>query len=152
MFGQVGPQVLVLVGDPAGGLDDIPGERRGRSSPPARRVCDQKEHGMPALIELDTQVTFVTDPVTPCAGADFTVSWQEGNVGDEPSAGYQDIFDMNDQGTGDSQELPCDALQPGEAAMRTLTFNLPEGNYDMNVVIDTRGPFFLGNVIIESCD
>ena len=106
---------------------------------------------MSALIELDTQVTFVTDPVSPCAGDDFTVSWQEKNVGDEPSADYQDIFDMDDQGTGDSQELPCAGLQPGEAAMRSLTFNLPAGNYDMNVVIDGRGPVFLGNVIIDEC-
>jgi hypothetical protein len=107
---------------------------------------------MPALIDLDTQVTFVTDPVTPCAGTDFTVSWQERNVGDEPSSDYQDIFDMNDQGTGDSQQLSCEGLQPDEAAMRTLTFNLPTGNYDMNVVINGRGPLFLGNVIVEQCD
>ena len=107
---------------------------------------------MPALIELDTQVTFVTDPVNPCAGTDFTVSWQEKNVGDEPSADYQDIFDINDQGTGDSQDLACGGPQPDEAALRTLTFNLSAGNYDMNVVIDARGPFFLGNVIVEECD
>jgi hypothetical protein len=106
---------------------------------------------MSALIELDTQVTFVTDPVSPCAGTDFTVSWQELNVGDEPSADYQDIFDMDDQGTGDSQDLACDALDPGEAAMRSLTFNLPAGDYTMSLVIDGRGPFFLGNVIIIDC-
>lgn len=106
---------------------------------------------MPALIELDTQVTFVTDPVTPCAGTDFTVSWQEKNVGDEASADYQDIFDLDDQGTGDSQDLTCSALQPDESALRTLTFNLPAGDYDMTVVIDARGPMFLGNVRIEDC-
>ncbi len=41
---------------------------------------------------------------------------------------------MNDQGTGDSQDLARGELQPDEAALRTLTFNLPVGNYDMNVV------------------
>jgi hypothetical protein len=107
---------------------------------------------MPAVIDLDTEVTFVTDPINPCAGTDFTVSWQEKNVGDEPSADYQDIFDMNDQGTGDSQDLTCGALQPDETALRWLTFNLPAGTYDMNVVIDGRGPAFLGNVIVEECD
>lgn len=107
---------------------------------------------MPALIELDDQVTFVTDPVSPCSGTDFTVSWQEKNTGDEESPDYQDIFDMDDQGTGASQELPCEGLPPGEAAMRSLTFNLPAGNYNMNLVINGLGPFFLGNVIIDDCE
>jgi hypothetical protein len=107
---------------------------------------------MPALIELDTQVTFVTDPVNPCSGADFAVSWQEKNTGDEKSEDYQDIFDLDDQGTGDSQELTCEGLLPGQAAMRSLTFNLPAGNYNMHVVINARGPFFLGNVRIVDCD
>ncbi|WP_203907861.1 hypothetical protein [Rhizocola hellebori] len=106
---------------------------------------------MPALIDLDTQTTFVTDPVSPCANADFTVSWREKNVGDEASTAYEDIFDMNDQGTGASQKLPCEALQPGDAAMRSLTFNLQAGNYDMNLVINGRGPVFLGNVRIGEC-
>lgn len=104
---------------------------------------------MPAVIDLDTQVTFVTDPVNPCAGTDFTVSWQEKNVGDEPSEDYQDVFDMDDQGTGDSQSLDCAGLQPDESALRTLTFNRPAGNYDMNVVINGRGPLLLGNVIVD---
>lgn len=107
---------------------------------------------MSAFIDLDTQVTFVTDPVDPCAGVDFTVSWQEVNVGDEPSEDYQDIFDMDDQGTGDSQSLDCVGLQPGESALRTLTFNLPAGDYQMNVVINGRGPLFLGNVIVNDCE
>ena len=47
---------------------------------------------MPAQIVLDTQVTFVTDPVSPCAGVEFTVSWQEKNTGDEDSNEYQDII------------------------------------------------------------
>jgi hypothetical protein len=106
---------------------------------------------MSAVIELDTQVTFVTDPVNPCSGTDFTASWQEKNVGDETSDDYQDILDLNDQGTGDSQSVDCGALEPDETALRTVTFNLPAGNYDMNVVINGRGPVFLGNVIIEDC-
>jgi CARDB len=104
---------------------------------------------MPAFIDLDTQVTFVTDPVNPCAGADFTLSWQEKNVGDEASDDYQDVVDVDDQGTGDSQSLDCGGLQPGESAQRSLTFNLPAGDYDINVVINGRGPLFLGNVIID---
>lgn len=107
---------------------------------------------MPALIDLDNQVTFVTDPVNPCAGTDFTVSWQERNLGDEASEDYQDIFDMDDQGTGDSQSLDCGGLQPDESALRTLTFNLPAGNYDMNVVVNGSGPLFLGNVIVAECE
>jgi hypothetical protein len=49
---------------------------------------------MPPTIVLDTQVTFVTDPVNPCADKDFTVSWQEKNTGDEDSVQYQDTFDI----------------------------------------------------------
>lgn len=107
---------------------------------------------MPALIDLDTQVTFVTDPVNPCAGEDFTVTWQEVNLGDEASEDYQDSFDMDDAGSGDSQTLDCGALQPGQSATRTLTFNLLAGDYAMNVVVNARGPLFLGNVIIEDCE
>lgn len=107
---------------------------------------------MSAVIALDDQVTFVTDPVNPCAGADFTVTWQEKNVGDEASPDYQDIFDMDDQGTGDSQSLSCEALEPGQSAARSLTFNLPAGNYTMSVVMNGQGPFFLGNVIINNCE
>lgn len=106
---------------------------------------------MPALIDLDTQVTFVTDPVSPCAGEDFTVSWQEVNLGDEASEDYQDIVDLNSDEDGDSQSLDCGGLQPGESVSRTLTFNLPAGDYDMNVVVNARGPLFLGNVRIEDC-
>ena len=105
---------------------------------------------MPGYVTLDTQVTFVTDPVSPCAGADFTVSWQEVNAGDEASGAYQDIFDIDDQGTGDSQDLHCESLEPGESALRTLTFNLPAGNYSMNVYINGQGAY-LGNVIINDC-
>lgn len=106
---------------------------------------------MSVAITLDDQVTFVTDPVSPCSGADFTVTWQEKNTGDESSLDYQDIFDMDDQVNGDSQQLGCGALGPGETAQRSLTFNLPAGNYDMNVVINGQGPMFLGNVIIADC-
>ena len=106
---------------------------------------------MPPRIVLDEQVTFVTDPVSPCAGEEFRVSWQERNIGDEDSGEYQDIFDMDDQGTGDSQELQCDPLPAGEATMRSLTFTLPAGNYIMSVVINGVGPLTLGNVIINDC-
>lgn len=106
---------------------------------------------MSATIVLDDQVTFVTDPVNPCAGADFTVSWQEKNIGDEDSGEYQDIFDLDDQGSGSSGDLQCQALAPGEAALRSLTFNLPAGNYKMSVVVNGTGPLFLGNVIINDC-
>lgn len=106
---------------------------------------------MPAVIDLDTQVTFVTDPVSPCSGEDFTVSWQEINVGDEDSGEYQDIFDLDDQGSGSSQDLRCDPLAAGQSKQRSLTFNLPAGNYRMSVVINGAGPVSLGNVIINDC-
>lgn len=106
---------------------------------------------MPAIIVLDEQVTFVTDPVSPCAGEDFTVSWQERNIGDEDSVEYQDTFDLDDQGSGDSQQLLCDPLPTGEPAMRSLTFSLPAGNYVMTLIIAGQAPLTLGNVIIDEC-
>lgn len=106
---------------------------------------------MPALIVLDDQVTFVTDPVTPCAGEDFTVTWQERNVGDEDSADYQDIFDLDDQGSGDSQTLDCDPVAAGDSVTRSLTFNLPAGDYVMTLVINAQPPLTLGNVRIDDC-
>ncbi len=83
---------------------------------------------MSAVIDLDTQVTFVTDPATPCAGQDFTVTWQEINTGAEDSTDYQDIFDLDDQGSGDSKPLDCDPLPAGQSVQRSLTFNLPAGD------------------------
>lgn len=106
---------------------------------------------MPAIIVFDDQVTFVTDPVSPCAGEDFTVSWQERNIGDEDSADYQDIFDLDDQGTGDSQALDCDPVAAGESVERSMTFNLPAGDYLMTLVINAQPPLTLGNVIINDC-
>jgi hypothetical protein len=106
---------------------------------------------MPANIVLDDQVTFVTDPVSPCANEPFTASWQEKNVGNEDSSAYQDIFDLNDQGSGTSQELRCDPLAAGASALRSLEFTLPAGNYVMTLVINGQGPFTLGNVIIDEC-
>ncbi|CAN7648576.1 hypothetical protein LJR016_005057 [Devosia sp. LjRoot16] len=106
---------------------------------------------MPAAIVLDAQTSFVTDPVSPCAGEDFTVSWQEINVGDEPSGEYQDTFDLNDQGSGSSDALICDSLEPGQSVTRSLTFNLPAGNYTMTLVIKAGVPLTLGNVIIDEC-
>lgn len=106
---------------------------------------------MASMIILDDQVTFVTDPINPCAGQEFTVSWREINVGDEDSEEYQDIFDFDDQGSGDSQELMCDPLPAGESATRSLTFTLLAGDYVMTVVINGQGPYTLGNVIIDEC-
>jgi CARDB len=99
---------------------------------------------MSAHIDLDTQTTFLTDPVNPCAGQDFTVSWQEVNSGDDTSANYQDIFDLDDQGTGDSKSLDCDPVAAGQSVQRSLTFNLPSGTYQMSLVIDGTGPVNLG--------
>jgi hypothetical protein len=106
---------------------------------------------MTAEIVFDDQITFVTDPVTPCAGVDFTVNWQDINIGDETSSSYTDSFDLDDLGSGDSAGLDCDPLEPGESALRTLTFNLPAGTYVMTLFIDGFGPYTLGDVIIEDC-
>lgn len=106
---------------------------------------------MPAHIVFDDQVSFITDPVSPCAGEEFTVSWDERNIGDEDSGTYQDIFDMNDQGTGASQDLECDPLPAGESTTRSLAFTLPAGNYTMTLIIKNGAPMALGNVIIEDC-
>ena len=106
---------------------------------------------MTAMIILDNQVTFVTDPVSPCAGQEFTVSWRERNVGDEDSGEYQDIFDLDDGENGASEELMCDPLPAGDSATRSLAFTLPAGNYDMTLVINGQGPLTLGNVIIDEC-
>lgn len=106
---------------------------------------------MPSNIVLDDQVTFVTDPVSPCAGEEFSVSWQEKNTGDEDSAEYQDIFDMNDQGTGSSQELQCTPLPAGASTLRSLTFTLPAGDYVMTLIINAQPQVTLGNVIINDC-
>lgn len=104
---------------------------------------------MPATIVLDDQVTFVTDPVNPTAGISFTVTWQEKNIGDEDSAGYEDSFDLHDGDTGDNKVLECDPLPAGQTATRSLTFNLPEGNYTMTLTIDGQAPLTLGNVIVD---
>lgn len=106
---------------------------------------------MPAVVILDDQVTFVTDPVNPCADEEFSVSWQEINIGDEDSAEYQDIFDLDDEGSGDSKELQCDPLLAGESKLRSLSFSLPAGNYVMTLVINGQDPITLGNVIIDEC-
>jgi len=106
---------------------------------------------MPAKIVLDDQVTFLTDPVSPCAGEEFTVSWDEKNIGDEDSDEYHDIFDMNDRGTGQSQTLDCDPLPAGESTTRSVAFTLPAGNYTMTLIIKNGAPLTLGNVIIDEC-
>jgi hypothetical protein len=36
--------------------------------------------------------------------------------------------------------------------MRSLTFNLPAGNYTMTLVINAGAPLTLGNVIIDECN
>jgi len=112
---------------------------------------NREELAMPSTIVLDDQVTFVTDPRNPCAGTDFTVSWQEKNIGDEASNEYQDTFDMSDQGSGDSKGLQCETLEAGQSARRSLTFNLPAGDYTMSLFIAGQGPMTLGNVIIDEC-
>jgi len=38
-----------------------------------------------ATIVLDEQGTFVADPMNPYAAIEFTISWQERNIGDTPS-------------------------------------------------------------------
>ena len=106
---------------------------------------------MPAMIVFDEQVSFLTDPVNPCAGQDFTVSWHEKNIGDEDSSEYKDSFDMDDQGTGDTQTLECDALPAGESTTRSVTFNLTAGDYRMTLVIKNQAPLTLGNVIVRDC-
>jgi hypothetical protein len=65
------------------------------------------------------------------------------------SRGPEEMTD--DQGTGDSQQLSCGGLAPGATALRTLTFNLPAGDYQMSLVINGVGPVALGNVIIDDC-
>jgi hypothetical protein len=103
---------------------------------------------MPANIILDTQVTFVTDPVSPTPGQDFSVSWQEKNIGDEDANGYQVIFDMSDSGSGDTKTATFD-LAAGDSQYRTISgWNLPAGNYYMSLVINAQN-FNLGNVIIQ---
>jgi hypothetical protein len=107
------------------------------------------EPKMPATILFDEQTTYVTDPINPTAGQNFTVSWQERNIGDENSGQYQDIFDLDDNGRGDSKTLDCDSLAAGAAATRTAKFSLPAGNYTMTLVINGGAPGTLGNVIID---
>ncbi|MFG1935160.1 hypothetical protein ACGFK1_31615 [Mycobacterium sp. NPDC048908] len=104
---------------------------------------------MAAIIVLDEQVTFVTDPVNPSAGQEFSVNWQERNTGDTASDDYQDIFDLDDQGSGDSKSVPCGSLQPDESALRSTTFTLPAGDYTMTLVINGGPPLTLGNVIVS---
>jgi hypothetical protein len=107
---------------------------------------------MSAVIVFDDQTSYVTDPVTPCAGEDFIVFWKEKNIGDEASGQYQDIFDFDDQGSGDSQSLQCDPVAAGDSVWRSLTFNLAAGDYKMLLVIKNGAPLELGNVIIDECD
>jgi hypothetical protein len=65
---------------------------------------------------------------------------------------YQDTFDLDDQGKGSSQALINDPLESGQSAARSLTFNLPAGNYVMTLVINAGVPLTLGNVIIDECE
>ena len=75
-----------------------------------------------------------------------------GNFGSTYEANLiQDIFDLDDGGSGDSKELQCTPLRAGASVMRSLTFTLPAGNYIMSLVINGQGPLTLGNVIIEEC-
>jgi hypothetical protein len=103
---------------------------------------------MPAQIVLDTQVTFVTDPINPCAGTDFVVSWQEINVGDEASGDYTQTINFNDLSNDHNFDVDCYSLEPGESVLREFTINVPDAaNYNLNVSLHG----YLGNVIIEDC-
>lgn len=104
---------------------------------------------MPATIVLDNQTTFITDPINPTAGTDFTVSWQEINIGDDDSTSYTDSFDLSDGDEGDSQGLDCEPLAAGQSVQRSLTFALPAGDYTMTLVIAGAASVTLGNVIIN---
>src|SRR5262249_39785450 len=149
--------IRALTGRPRSGLQPTAAAYRGVLDPAGiplikpEKLSDKPSHLMPATIVLGDQVTFVTDPVSPCAGEDFTVSWQEKNVGDEASGEFQDTFDLDDQGNGSSKTLTCDPLEPGHSATRSLTFNLPAGNYVMTLIINAGVPLTLGNVIIDEC-
>ena len=59
------------------------------------------------------------------------------------------IWTIKDRAT--AKELRCDPLPVGEAAMRSLTFTLPAGDYVMTLVINGQAPLTLGNVIIKEC-
>jgi hypothetical protein len=115
---------------------------------------DSRSEVMPGedwWIVLDTQVTFVTDPVEPCADQQFSVSWQEINAGTGPSGPYSETFQMNASGQDWNQSDNYDEpVQPGESVTRTMWFTLPANTYNMNLEIDgTAG--YLGNVIVKDC-
>lgn len=102
---------------------------------------------MPAQLVLDTQVTFVTDPMHPIVNDYFTASFQEINVGDEPTGDYQHTFSMNDMSGTYDLTIDCGSLEPGESALRTATecWVPNSGSFNMNVTVHG----FLGNVIVE---
>jgi hypothetical protein len=102
---------------------------------------------MPAQLVLDTQVTFVTDPMHPIVNDYFTASFQEINVGDEPTGDYQHTFSMNDMSGTYDFTIDCGSLEPGESALRTATecWVPNSGSFNMNVTVHG----FLGNVIVE---
>lgn len=106
---------------------------------------------MPAIIVLDDQTTFITDPVNPCAGEEFIVSWGERNVGDEDSSEYQDIFDLDDEGTGDSKALQCKSLAAGASSTQSLSFILSSGNFRMTLILDRQDQLDFENIIIDDC-
>jgi len=103
-------------------------------------------------ITIAPGVSWVTDPVSPCAGQPFSVKWTEINNGDEASQPYQDAFQMNNTSETQTQNLDIsDPLQPGATAERTLSFTLSQaGSYNMNIEINGRSAY-LGDVIVADC-
>jgi hypothetical protein len=100
-------------------------------------------------ITIAPGVTWVTDPVNPCAGQQFSVKWTEINHGDEVSQPYQDAFQMNSMSETQTQTLDVsDPLQPGATVERTLSFTLTQADtYNMNIQINGRSAY-LGDVIV----
>ncbi len=103
-------------------------------------------------ITIAPGVTWVTDPVNPCAGQQFSVKWTEINNGDEASQPYHDAFQLNSMSETQTQTLDVgDPLQPGTTAERTLSFTLGSADtYNMNIEINGRSAY-LGDVIVADC-
>jgi hypothetical protein len=103
-------------------------------------------------ITIAPGVTWVTDPVNPCAGQPFSVKWTEINLGDEPSQAYHDAFQMNCASETQTQNLDVsDPLGPGATADRTLSFTLGHADtYNMNIEINGKTAY-LGDVIVNDC-
>jgi len=95
--------------------------------------------------------TYVTDPVTPCGGQPFTVTWHEINVGTDPSDPYTDVFQMNIASGNIDTSVDNDALDPNQPVERSATVTVAPGTYLMNLFIAGDSGEFLGNIIVEDC-